>query len=160
MFGQNTYRVEERQQELLAAIEPILKQIKQLMLQKNFKRFYIPDQFNDDAMIDEFYETEILFEDKNLFASYNQHGDEIRYTIDGIYLENDELSFEVANYVWRDENKDPNNPSERLNVEDTVEVAVLYDYCPSDLVTVLQFYVELLNRYDREDAYIDESLYE
>ena len=54
----NTFNKEERLEKLLTAIEPTLKKIKELMLQKNFKHFYIPDQFNYDTTIDEYFETE------------------------------------------------------------------------------------------------------
>lgn len=151
----NTFNKEERLEKLLTAIEPTLKKIKELMLQKNFKHFYIPDQFNYDTTIDEYFETEIWDYDNNLFAAYNQHEYQVRYTVDGVYLEDDELSFDIANHMYYDESKDMNNPSERMSVEDMAELAVLYDYYDYSLEAVLEFYVELLIRYDHENAFND-----
>ena len=155
MFGQNTFNKEERLEKLLTAIEPTLKKIKELMLQKNFKHFFIPNQFDYDTTIDEYFETEIWDYDENLFAAYNHHEYQVRYTVDGVYLEDDELSFDIANHVYYDESKDMNNPSERMSVEDMAEIAVLYDYYDYSLETVLEFYVKLLIRYDHENAYIE-----
>ena len=155
MFGQNTFNKEERLEKLLTAIEPTLKKIKELMLQKNFKHFFIPDQFDYDTTIDEYFETEIWDYNENLFAAYNHHEYQVRYTVDGVYLEDDELSFDIANHVYYDESKDMNNHSERMSVEDMAEIAVLYDYYDYSLETVLEFYVKLLIRYDHENAYIE-----
>ena len=155
MFGQDTFNKEEK---LLAAIEPTLKMIKDLMVQKNFMHFYIPDQFNYDNTIDEYFETEIRDDDNNLFAAYSVHCGEVRYTVDGIYLEDGKLSFDIANHSYNYyEGKDKNNPSERVSLEDMVKVAASYDYYNYSLEAVLKFYVELLIRYDHENAYIEKD---
>ena len=74
---------------------------------------------------------------------------------DGIYLENDELSFDVGNHVLYDEDKLPNNPTERMSIAEVVELAERYEVADDDLFMVLEHYIDLLNRYDQENAYIE-----
>lgn len=141
----------------MAEIALSLRDIKELMQEKEFTHFYIPDQFNYDASVDEYFEPEICFENKNWFAWYSHHGVEVRFTIEGIYLENDELSFDVGEYAFYDDDKEPNAPTERMSVAEVVELAERYKaaYYDYDLFMVLEHYIELLNRYDQENAYIE-----
>ena len=78
-------------------------------------------------------------------------------TINGIYLENGELSFDVESYadLWMEEDRVPNELVERMSVAEVVELAVRYDDFNDDLCLVLDHYIELLNRYDQENAYIE-----
>ena len=140
----------------MAEIALSLQDIKELMQEKEFTHFYIPDQFNYDASVDEYFEPEIWDDNKNWFAWYSHHGVEVRFTIEGIYLENDELSFDVGEYAFYDDDKEPNNPTERMSVAEVVELAERYKaaYYDYDLFMVLEHYIELLNRYDQENAYI------
>ena len=148
--------MEENKSDVIAEIALSLRHIKELMQEKEFTHFYIPDQFNYDASVDEYFEPEICIESKNWFAWYSHHGAEVRFTIEGIYLENDELSFDVGEYAFYDDDKEPNAPTERMSVAEVVELAERYKaaYYDYDLFMVLEHYIELLNRYDQENAYI------
>ena len=105
--------MEENKSNLMAKIALKLERIKELMQEKGFTHFYIPDQFNYDASVDDFFEEEIRDDEKNVFAGYREYDylAELRYTIDGIYLENGELSFDVDSYAYFfvDEDSGPNN---------------------------------------------------
>ena len=138
----------------MAEIALSLQEIKELMHEKEFTHFYIPDQFNYDASVDEYFEPEICIESKNWFAWYSHHGAEVRFTIEGIYLENDELSFDVGEYASYDD-KEPNAPTERMSIAQVVELAERYEVADYDLFMVLEHYINLLNRYDQENAYIE-----
>lgn len=144
-----------KKDEILAEIEPILTKIKELMQEKNFQHFYIPDQFNYDSTVDEHFEDEIWADDLNLFAAYCDHGSWVRYTIEGIYLENDELTFDISSYIWYDDCKEERCTNDRMGVNEVVELAVQYDNYDWTLPPVLEFYIQLLNRYNHEDAYIE-----
>jgi hypothetical protein len=148
--------MEENKSNIMAEIALSLQDIKELMQEKEFTHFYIPDQFNYDASVDEYFEPEIWDDNKNWFAWYSHHGVEVRFTIEGIYLENDELSFDVGEYAFYDDDKEPNAPTERMSVAEVVELAERYKaaYYDYDLFMVLEHYIELLNRYDQENAYI------
>jgi len=148
--------MEENKSNVMAEIALSLQDIKELMQEKEFTHFYIPDQFNYDASVDEYFEPEIWDDNKNWFAWYSHHGVEVRFTIEGIYLENDELSFDVGEYAFYDDDKEPNAPTERMSVAEVVELAERYKaaYYDYDLFMVLEHYIELLNRYDQENAYI------
>ena len=143
----------------MAKIALKLERIKELMQEKGFTHFYIPDQFNYDASVDDYFEEEIRDDEKNVFAGYreNAYVAELRYTIDGIYLENSELSFDVGSYVyfWVVEDREPNDSAERTSVAEVVELAERYDDLDYDLCMVLDHYIELLNRYNQENAYIE-----
>ena len=143
----------------MAKIALRLEKIKELMQEKGFVHFYIPDQFDYDESIDEYFEDEICDDGKNLFAGYREYDSlaELRYTIDGIYLENSELSFDVGSYVyfWVAEDREPNDSAERMSVAEVVELAERYDDLDYDLCMVLDHYIELLNRYNQENAYIE-----
>lgn len=139
----------------MAEIALSLQEIKELMQEKEFTHFYIPDQFNYDASVDEYFEPEICIESKNWFAWYSHHGAEVRFTIEGIYLENDELSFDVGKYASYDDDKEPNAPTERMSIAQVVELAERYEVADYDLFMVLEHYINLLNRYDQENAYIE-----
>ena len=136
-----------------------MEKIKELMQEKGFVHFYIPDQFNYDTSVDDFFEEEIRDDEKTVFAGYmeNAYVAELRYTIDGIYLENGELSFDVGSYVyfWVAEDQEPNDSAERTSVAEVVELAERYDELNYDLCAVLDHYIELLNRYNQENAYIE-----
>ena len=147
--------MEEQKNKLLAEIAPILTKIKELMQEKNFKQFYIPDQFNYDSTVDEHFEDEIWDGDLNLFAAYCHHGSWVRYTIEGIYLENDELTFDISSYIWYDDCKEERCTNDRMGVNEVVELAVQYEDYDRTLPPVLEFYIQLLNRYNHEDAYIE-----
>jgi hypothetical protein len=151
--------MEENKSNLMAKIALRLEKIKELMQGKGFTHFYIPDQFNYDASVDDDFEYEIRYEGKNLFAGYmeNAYVAELRYTIDGIYLENGELSFDVGSYVyfWVVEDQEPNDSAERTSVAEVVELAERYDELNYDLCAVMDHYIELLNRYNQENAYIE-----
>ncbi|MBO5817926.1 MAG: hypothetical protein J6R26_08390 [Paludibacteraceae bacterium] len=156
MFPHNkSEKAIQQEKELLAAIEPTLLKIKQLMVQKSFKHFYIPDQFNYDATIDDYFEPEIWDDDKNLFASYSHHEAVVLLTVDGIYLGNDELRFDIVEHYWLDWTKEEGQPIGRMSVKNMVEQAVTNGDDEYSLKAVLEFYVELLNRYDHENAYIE-----
>lgn len=143
----------------MAKIALKLERIKELMQEKGFTHFYIPDQFNYDASVDDFFEEEIRDDEKTVFAGYREYDylAELRYTIDGIYLENGELSFDVDSYAYFfvDEYSEPNNQPERTSVAEVVELAERYDDLDYDLCLVLDHYIELLNRYNQENAYIE-----
>ena len=143
----------------MAKIALRLEKIKELMQEKGFVHFYIPDQFNYDTSVDDFFEEEIRDDEKTVFAGYmeNAYVAELRYTIDGIYLENGELSFDVGSYVyfWVAEDQEPNDSAERTSVAEVVELAERYDELNYDLCAVLDHYIELLNRYNQENAYIE-----
>ena len=143
----------------MAKISLSLEKIKELMQGKGFTHFYIPDRFDYDESIDEYFEDEICDDGKNLFAGYREYDSlaELRYTIDGIYFENGELSFDVASYVYFyiSEEIEPNNPAERMSVAEVVELAERYDDLAYDLCLVLDHYIELLNRYNQENAYVE-----
>ena len=108
--------MEENKSNLMAKIALRLEKIKELMQGKGFTHFYIPDQFNYDASVDDFFEEEIRDDEKTVFAGYreNAYVAELRYTIDGIYLENGELSFDLGyhSYFVIDEYSDYNTPAE------------------------------------------------
>ena len=144
---------------LMAKIALKLERIKELMQEKEFTHFYIPDQFNYDASVDDFFEEEIRDDEKNVFAGYREYDSlaELRYTIDAIYLENSELSFDVGSYVyfWVVEDRESNDSAERTSVAEVVELAERYDDLDYDLCLVLDHYIELLNRYNQENAYIE-----
>ena len=151
--------MEENKSNLMAKIALRLEKIKELMQEKGFVHFYIPDQFDYDESIDEYFEDEICDDGKNLFAGYRDEGlaANIVYTINGIYLENGELSFDVGawgNFYISEERK-PDNLAERMSVAEVVELAERYDDLDYDLCMVLDHYIELLNRYNQENAYIE-----
>ena len=143
----------------MAKIALKLERIKELMQEKGFTHFYIPDQFNYDASVDDFFEEEIRDDEKNVFAGYREYDSlaELRYTIDAIYLENSELSFDVGSYVyfWVVEDRESNDSAERTSVAEVVELAERYDDLAYDLCMVLDHYIELLNRYNQENAYVE-----
>ena len=89
--------MEENKSNLMAKIALRLEKIKELMQEKGFTHFYIPDQFNYDASVDDFFEEEIRDDEKTVFAGYREFSflANVRYTINGIYLENGELSFDA-----------------------------------------------------------------
>ena len=151
--------MEKNKSNLMAKIALKLERIKELMQEKGFTHFYIPDQFNYDASVDDFFEEEIRDDEKTVFAGYKEYDSlaELRYTIDGIYLENGELSFDVDSYAYFfvDEYSEPNNQPERTSVAEVVELAERYDDLDYDLCMVLDHYIELLNRYNQENAYIE-----
>lgn len=151
--------MEENKSNLMAKIALRLEKIKELMQEKGFSHFYIPDQFNYDASVDDFFEEEIWDDGKNIFAGYRENAfvAELRYTIDGIYLEKGELSFDVGSYACftMDEDKEPNDSVDRMSVAEVVELAERYDDLDYDLCMVLDHYIELLNRYNQENAYIE-----
>mgnify|MGYP007112525439 FL=1 len=151
--------MEENKSNLMAKIALRLEKIKELMQGKGFTHFYIPDQFNYDASVDDYFEEEIRDDEKTVFAGYreNAYVAELRYTIDGIYLENNELSFDVGSYVyfWVVEDQEPNDSAERTSLAEVVELAERYDELNYDLCAVLDHYIELLNRYNQENAYIE-----
>lgn len=143
----------------MAKIASRLEKIKQLMLVKGFAHFYIPDPFDYDESVDEYFEDEILNKGKNIFAVYwkDMFSADNRYTINGIYLENGELSFDVGSYVYIavDEFEELNEPTEHTSVAEIVELAERFEDLHYDLGLVLDHYIELLNRYNQEDAYIE-----
>ena len=143
----------------MANIALSLEKVKVLMQEKGFVHFYIPDQFDYDESIDEYFEDEICDDGKNLFAGYRDEGlaANIVYTINGIYLENGELSFDVGSHAYFlvDEYNEPDNPAGRMSVVEVVELAERYDDLDYDLCMVLDHYIELLNRYNQENAYIE-----
>ena len=143
----------------MANIALRLEKIKELMQEKGFVHFYIPDQFDYDESIDEYFEDEICDDGKNIFAGYRDEGlaANIVYTINGIYLENGELSFDVGSWgnFYISEERKPDNLAERMSVAEVVELAERYDDLDYDLCMVLDHYIELLNRYDHENAYIE-----
>ena len=61
----------------------------------------------------------------------------------------------MGEYVSYDD-KEPNNPIERMSIAQVVELAERYEAAEYDydLFMVLEHYIELLNRYDQENAYI------
>ena len=142
----------------MAKIALSLEKIKVLMQEKGFTHFYIPDQFDYDVTIDDYFEEEIVDDGKNIFAGYKEEDliANVRYTINGVYLENGELSFDVDchAYFFVDEYSEPNNQPERMNVAEVVELAERYVDLDYDLCMVLDHYIELLNRYNHENAYI------
>ena len=89
--------MEENKSNMMAKIALSLEKIKVQMQEKGFTHFYIPDQFDYDVTIDDYFEEEIVDDGKNIFAGYRDEGlaANIVYTINGIYLENGELSFDV-----------------------------------------------------------------
>ena len=143
----------------MAKIALSLEELKVLMQEKGFTHFYIPDQFDYDATIDDYFEDEIVDDGKNIFAGYRENDliANVRYTINGIYLENSELSFDVDchAYFFVDEYSEPNNLPERMSVAEVVELAERCDDFDYDLCLVLDHYIELLNRYNHENAYIE-----
>ena len=143
----------------MAKIALSLEKIKVLMQEKGFTHFYIPDQFDYDVTIDDYFEDEIVDDGKNIFAGYREDDliANVRYTINGVYLENGELSFDVDchAYFFVDEYSEPNNRPERMSVAEVVELAERYDDLDYDLCMVLDHYIELLNRYNHENAYIE-----
>ena len=54
-----------------------------------------------------------------------------------------------------DEYSDYNTPAERTSLAEVVELAERYDELNYDLCAVLDHYIELLNRYNQESAYIE-----
>ena len=142
----------------MAKIALSLEKIKVLMQEKGFTHFYIPDQFDYDVTIDDYFEEEIVDDGKNIFAGYKEEDliANVRYTINGVYLENGELSFDVDchAYFFVDEYSEPNNQPERINVAEVVALAERYVDLDYDLCMVLDHYIELLNRYNHENAYI------
>ena len=151
--------MEKTNHNLMANIALRLEKIKELMQEKGFVHFYIPDQFDYDESIDEYFEDEICDDGKNIFAGYRDEGlaANIVYTINGIYLENGELSFDVGSWgnFYISEERKPDNLAERMSVAEVVELAERYDDLDYDLCMVLDHYIELLNRYDHENAYIE-----
>ena len=151
--------MEKTNHNLMANIALSLEKIKVLMQEKGFVHFYTPDQFDYDESIDEYFEDEICDDGKNLFAGYRDEGlaANIVYTINGIYLENGELSFDVGSWgnFYISEERKPDNLAERMSVAEVVELAERYDDLDYDLCMVLDHYIELLNRYDHENAYIE-----
>ena len=151
--------MEKTNHNLIAKIALRLEKIKELMQSKEFTHFYIPDQFDYDESIDEYFEEEIRDNGKNIFAGYRENAwcANVRYTINGIYLENGELNFDVDchAYFFVDEYSEPNNRPERMSVAEVVELAERYDDFDYDLCMVLDHYIELLNRYNHENAYIE-----
>lgn len=149
----------ENKSNLMAKISLSLEKIKDLMQEKGFTHFYIPDQFNYDASVDDFFEEEIRGDEKTVFAGYREYDSlaDLRYTINGIYLENGELSFDVGSYAYFlvDEYNEPDNPAGRMSVAEVVELAERYDDLDYGLGLVLDHYIELLNRYNQENAYIE-----
>lgn len=61
----------------------------------------------------------------------------------------------MGEYVSDDDDKEPNNPIERMSIAQVVELAERYEAADYDLFMVLEHYIELLNRYDQENAYIE-----
>ena len=151
--------MEENKSNLMAKITLRLEKIRDLMQGKGFTHFYIPDRFDYDGSIDEYFEDEIVDEGKNIFAGYREDSyiADLRYTINGIYLENGELSFYVGSHAYFlvDEYNEPDNPAGRMSVAEVVELAERYDDLDYDLGLVLDHYIELLNRYNQENAYIE-----
>ena len=151
--------MEKTNHNLMANIALSLEKIKVLMQEKGFVHFYIPDQFDYDESIDEYFEDEIVDDGKNIFAGYRDEGlaANIVYTINGIYLENGELSFDVGSWgnFYISEERKPDNLAERMSVAEVVELAERYDDLDYDLCMVLDHYIELLNRYNQENAYIE-----
>lgn len=151
--------MEKTNQNLMAKIALRLEKIKELMQTKEFAHFYIPDQFDYDESIDEYFEEEIWDDGKNIFAGYRENAwcANVRYTINGIYLENGKLSFDVASYAYYyiSEETKTDNLVERMSVAEVVELAERYDVFNYDLCLVLDHYIELLNRYNHENAYIE-----
>ncbi len=149
----------ETKSNLMAKIVSRLEKIKLLMHVKGFAHFYIPDPFDYDESVDEYFEDEILNNGKHIFAAYwkDMFAADARYTINGIYLENGELSFDVGSYVYFavDEFEDLNEPAERMSVAEVVDLAERFEDLHYDLGLVLDHYIELLNRYNQEDAYIE-----
>ena len=151
--------MEKTNHNLMANIALSLEKIKVLMQEKGFVHFYIPDQFDYDESIDEYFEDEIVDDGKNIFAGYREDSyiADLRYTINGIYLENGELSFDVGSHAYFlvDEYNEPDNPAGRMSVAEVVELAERYDDLDYGLGLVLDYYIELLNRYNQENAYIE-----
>lgn len=151
--------MEKTNHNLMANIALSLEKIKVLMQEKGFVHFYIPDRFDYDGSIDEYFEDEIVDDGKNIFAGYRDEGlaANIVYTINGIYLENGELSFDVGSWgnFYISEERKPDNLAERTSVAEVVELAERYDDLDYDLCMVLDHYIELLNRYNQENAYIE-----
>ena len=151
--------MEKTNHNLMAKISLSLEKIKDLMQEKGFVHFYIPDQFDYDVTIDDYFEDEIVDDGKNIFAGYRDEGlaANIVYTINGIYLENGELSFDVGSWgdFYISEERKPDNLAERMSVAEVVELAERYDDLDYDLCMVLDHYIELLNRYNQENAYIE-----
>ena len=149
----------ENKSNLMAKISLSLEKIKDLMRGKEFTHFYIPDRFDYDVTIDDYFEDEIVDDGKNIFAGYRDEGlaANIVYTINGIYLENGELSFDVGSWgnFYISEERKPDNLAERMSVAEVVELAERYDDLDYDLCMVLDHYIELLNRYNQENAYIE-----
>ena len=143
----------------MAKIALRLEKIKDLMQEKGFVHFYIPDQFDYDVTIDDYFEDEIVDDGKNIFAGYRDEGlaANIVYTINGIYLENGELSFDVGSWgnFYISEERKPDNLAERMSVAEVVELAERYDDLDYGIGLVLDHYIELLNRYNQENAYIE-----
>ena len=138
----------------MAKISLSLEKIKDLMRGKEFTHFYIPDQFDYDVTIDDYFEDEIVDDGKNIFAGYRDEGlaANIVYTINGIYQENGELSFDVGSWgnFYISEERKPDNLAERMSVAEVVELAERYDDLDYGLGLVLDHYIELLNRYNQE----------
>lgn len=151
--------MEKTNHNLMAKMALSLEKIKVLMQEKGFVHFYIPDQFDYDVTIDDYFEDEIVDDGKNIFAGYRDEGlaANIVYTINGIYLENGELSFDVGSWgdFYISEERKPDNLAERMSVAEVVELAERYDDLDYDLCMVLDHYIELLNRYNQENAYIE-----
>ena len=60
--------MEKTNHNLMANIALSLEKIKVLMQEKGFVHFYIPDRFDYDGSIDEYFEDEIVDDGKNIFA--------------------------------------------------------------------------------------------
>lgn len=75
--------MEENKSNLMAKIALRLEKIKELMQEKGFTHFYIPDQFNYDASVDDFFEEEIRDDEKTVFAGCRENAwcANVRYTI-------------------------------------------------------------------------------
>lgn len=134
-----------------------LLEIKGLMQTKCFKHFFIPNQFDYDATVDVFFEDEICDEDMNIFTTHVHHGYETRWTIDGIYLEDGELNFDVSSHGYCDGKEElEGEKPQRMSVAELLdEFSSRTWYTTWMLNSVLDFYIDLLKRYDKENAYIE-----
>ena len=65
------------------------------------------------------------------------------------------VTFDISSYIWYDGCKEGEFLRlGRMDVNQLVELAVQYDNYDWTLPPVLEFYIQLLNRYNHEDAYI------
>jgi hypothetical protein len=63
--------------------------------------------------------------------------------------------FDIRSNEWYDDTKDPGSVNDRMGVNEVVELAAWYEDYDRTLPPVLDFYIQLLNRYNHEDAYIE-----